>query len=407
MPSGVLPTTYTGRLLKVQVGQESVWGTPTVATSRLMGLKPFPSFKAYAKSTIYDEDRGGLANGYVSNVLKNGGEFSMDYEYMSYEDIIYMLNNTLKAVSPSGGGPYTWTFPGPLTAVNALQPFTVEWGYDIMTGQYAGCIGQKYTLKGEGEKQWDASWSGFFKSYNANLTIAISSSTNASPIAITTATAHGLSTGMQVNITGHLVNTAANGNWVVTVVDSTHFTLNTSTGNGVGSNTGTVTRIETPSIADRTVTAAPFSGVTQLWMESAGGTAGTTAFTGVFLGFEHTGENNVKPLWTGDALTPSNYAYDKFKPTLKLDLIENAQVKAFVEAVLMAGTGAVIRIKQTSGANSAQIDFAGVLTDDPDRYKTKDGAVMISLTLEGRYDGASSLANQVAITIVNGSGSLV
>jgi hypothetical protein len=75
--------------------------------------------------------------------------------------------------------------------------------------------------------------------------VLINSSTNTSPIEITTETAHGLKTGHVVHIKGHLVNTAANntpGNpsWRVTVTGSNSFTLDGSAGNGVGSNTGVV-----------------------------------------------------------------------------------------------------------------------------------------------------------------------
>lgn len=69
---------------------------------------------------------------------------------------------------------------------------------------------------------------------------AIASSTNASPIRITTAAAHGLVTGDKININGHTTNTAANGTWTVTKVDSTKFTLDGSTGNGVGGADGVV-----------------------------------------------------------------------------------------------------------------------------------------------------------------------
>jgi hypothetical protein len=75
--------------------------------------------------------------------------------------------------------------------------------------------------------------------FNAAAPRAIASSTNASPIKITTAAAHGYSTGDKVSIIGHLVNTAANGQWTITVVDADEFTLNGSVGNGVGVATGT------------------------------------------------------------------------------------------------------------------------------------------------------------------------
>jgi hypothetical protein len=66
----------------------------------------------------------------------------------------------------------------------------------------------------------------------------ILSSTNASPIVLTMSNPSTAQTGDTCVVDGHLVNTAANGRWTVTRVDSTHFALNGSTGNGVGANTG-------------------------------------------------------------------------------------------------------------------------------------------------------------------------
>lgn len=83
---------------------------------------------------------------------------------------------------------------------------------------------------------------GTWTSGTLRATIAISSSTNASPIAVT-ATAHGLSTGDVVQIVGHTTNTNANGQWVITSTGANTFTLNGSTGNGVGGATGTVRQI--------------------------------------------------------------------------------------------------------------------------------------------------------------------
>lgn len=71
---------------------------------------------------------------------------------------------------------------------------------------------------------------------------AISSSTNASPISFTVVN-HGYSTGDTVVIYSHAVNTNANGTWNITVTGTNTFTLNGSTGNGVGTNTGAVRKI--------------------------------------------------------------------------------------------------------------------------------------------------------------------
>jgi len=72
------------------------------------------------------------------------------------------------------------------------------------------------------------------------LVTAITSSTNATPIEITTTTNHLLQTGDVVTIVGHTTNTKANGTWVVTRTANTTFTLTGSVGNGVGGATGNI-----------------------------------------------------------------------------------------------------------------------------------------------------------------------
>jgi hypothetical protein len=68
----------------------------------------------------------------------------------------------------------------------------------------------------------------------------ISAATNTSPIQITTSVAHGLVTGQTVTISGVTGNTAANGTWRITVINSTTFTLDGSSGNGTYISGGTV-----------------------------------------------------------------------------------------------------------------------------------------------------------------------
>lgn len=75
----------------------------------------------------------------------------------------------------------------------------------------------------------------------------ISSSTNATPIALTTTAAHGYSVGDIIVVGGHATNTAANGTWQCgagtsgsTINLATKLDGNNSTGNGVGGATGWV-----------------------------------------------------------------------------------------------------------------------------------------------------------------------
>jgi hypothetical protein len=95
--------------------------------------------------------------------------------------------------------------------------------------------------------------------------VAISSSTNANPIVVTTAAAHGYVNGDTVEILGHLVNTAANGGWIVTNLTSTTFSIPTA-GVGVGGATGTVTKQPSDNDLNFTVNSliSDFAGVTSL-----------------------------------------------------------------------------------------------------------------------------------------------
>ncbi len=68
--------------------------------------------------------------------------------------------------------------------------------------------------------------------------LTITGASNASPIVITISN-HGYATGEQVTIADVLGNTAANGDWTITVLTSSTFSLNGSTGNGAYTSGGT------------------------------------------------------------------------------------------------------------------------------------------------------------------------
>lgn len=77
----------------------------------------------------------------------------------------------------------------------------------------------------------------------------VTNASNASPIQITTAVPNTFITGQSIFISGVVGNTAANGPFTITVQDSTHFTLNGSTGNGPYTSSGIVATQFTSSLA--------------------------------------------------------------------------------------------------------------------------------------------------------------
>ena len=70
------------------------------------------------------------------------------------------------------------------------------------------------------------------------MPVAITGASNASPIVISS-TAHGLSTGDAISVSGVAGNTAANGVFTVTKVDDNSFSLNDTTGNAAYTSGGT------------------------------------------------------------------------------------------------------------------------------------------------------------------------
>jgi hypothetical protein len=78
----------------------------------------------------------------------------------------------------------------------------------------------------------------FFRLRSANVPVAVTGATNASPIVVTS-TGHSLNTGDAVSISGVAGNTAANGVFTVTKIDANTFSLNGSTGNAAYVSGGT------------------------------------------------------------------------------------------------------------------------------------------------------------------------
>lgn len=75
-----------------------------------------------------------------------------------------------------------------------------------------------------------------------DFTITKQNCSNETPINVTTTAAHGYSTGAQVTITGAVGNTACNAtDNLITVIDTTHFTLDGTTGNAKWTAGGAIT----------------------------------------------------------------------------------------------------------------------------------------------------------------------
>jgi hypothetical protein len=164
---------------EVQIYKEASYGVTGVPTARLMLLED-ATFNPKTPAKVFRQLHGSLGVGGLGARIFTGGEGNLK-GVLSYDDLGYYFENLFGIVAPSA-------FPV------------------------------------------------------APAAIAIASSTNVNPTVITTAVAHGLVTGNQISILGHLVNTAANGTWIVTVLSTTTFSIPVA-GNGVGAATGTINAV--------------------------------------------------------------------------------------------------------------------------------------------------------------------
>jgi hypothetical protein len=405
MPYTTVINPLNSALKRLQAFRETTWGTKGPATLAWMGVDPNPTIKPYFKPNRFIDQRGSLQESFYSAIAKKGGDFNMK-GFATYEDLIYLLESGLQGgVAATGGPAYVWTFAAPKSAVWAPQAYTFEYGYDFGAVFSMGSIINKWKISGEAEKWWTWDASGFFQSLFFPTQTNIASSTNASPVEITTSGNHGLATGDTVVISGHLTNTGANGTWVIIYVSPTKYTCTASVGNGVGGATGTATKTLTGSIADRTVESI-LMGTTVLAMDPMGTAPGTTTFPGTLLKFELDVDSGVKPDYTAGQLYPTVITFERMKVTMTLDLLYNSYVQTLVQNQLFLNTGVNVQLKSTSGTHVAEIDFCGVLSDDISFYPDKNGAQYITLKLASMYDTAS-MTNSLKVIISNGIAALV
>ena len=120
------------RLRAFQIGAETSWGTAVPATRRLP-LTFNPAFDL--KVTFPTADTGTLDRALAPYKMASdiNGQLTGP---LAYNDVPYLLSAVVKGgVTPTGAGPYTWTFQPAYTSQDVFQTFTAEVG-DETADQY-------------------------------------------------------------------------------------------------------------------------------------------------------------------------------------------------------------------------------------------------------------------------------
>jgi hypothetical protein len=358
--STLLPT----RLITLQSFKESVWGTPGAATAKWMGVQPTPTFKPYLHPEIFDEQRASLAPAFLSAITKEGGEFSLNM-HLTYEDILFMLEGGLQGGVGATGGAGSSVSASPSISHSPSMSASVSSSPSVSVSTSAspsaslsaspssspsGTPGYVYTYDFAGGTT--APWA--VQSY----TLEFGYNFGAIRAMGCTVQKWGIKAEATKNWEGSLSGfyKMHNQNWTITA-----------------------------GLVDRQVEAI-LHGTTQLFMDPAAGTVGTTPYGGTMVSFALEVDNGIKPIWTGD-LMPTTFTYEKAQPTLTLQLLYTSAVKSFLTNYWFNNSSSLIRLKSVgSPGKSAQIDFSGVLADDPTLYGSKDGAQILEVKLAGFYD---------------------
>lgn len=166
-----------------------------------------------------------------------------------------------------------------------------------------------------------------------------------------------------------------------------------------------VTTDTTDSLSDRDVTYA-IGDHAALYIDTAGGTIGSTQITDAFFNFELNIDSNVELVHSLGALTASGYREARWSGELSLVLELTGDTDDYLVAQL--GTSAFverqIRIEYTSGTNVLQLNYAGVLTETPEIFTDEDGTISIEYVWMPKYN--SQLSNWFTASIDNGVSSL-
>ncbi len=188
---------------------------------------------------------------------------------------------------------------------------------------------------------------GVWTSQALQATKSISSSTNATPIAIT-CTSHGYSTGDTVVITGHSTNTNANGTWEITVTGANTFTLDGSAGNGVGGASGTVRlRNNTRVMLTTPVT----QNIASTGPERTAWTASTNALAVLTAGLSPKEGYYTDQITVQTAFTTGKAAYYTLPATL--DLSAYQQVSFWIQLGTLTSGQAELRLCSDSTGDTA------------------------------------------------------
>jgi hypothetical protein len=220
----------------------------------LMGIpdnEPVPTAPNTNRPFIYGSNSGAGPT-YGGIQMRSGNGFNVGFTFRDIFPEMCMIAGWANLDGVSFTSPVYSANAGdcPFTGTTEVLPWEI-WGgvlndpqlglpYGVNGPPIYYILNQRFMGTAPYLRQGRTNFGNFTLSTESTATSTITTATQANPIQITTSAVNALVTGQTVVITGVLGNTAANGTWVITVIDNTHFTLNNSKGNNAYAGGGTV-----------------------------------------------------------------------------------------------------------------------------------------------------------------------
>ena len=397
----VASTLEATRLLRLQLGQETTWGTNVPATAILHGVSPVPQITPMLKVMQHDEQLGALTPSFRSNLTATGGTWSHAGNVL-YEDIVYTLAQAFGLPTPALVSPKT------ITAISkAAAAVVTSVGHGLVT---AGSPTAQVLITGSNSTPTIDGVQTITYVSADTFSVPVNTSSGATgsagsvsktvswtftpPVAATfTPVSYTMELGNvqgtdDVEAAGCLLQT-----WNIKGELSKALTYDAK-GFFKAFTTGTLAS----ALALRSVETA-LTPSTALALDVSLATPGTTAFASTLVTFDVSGTTGLQPVYAGGALAPASFVYAKQDCGLKIGLLYNSTLATYINANAGAGLPMVIQLKATSGVKSIEIDYSGVLKSDPVYWGDSQGAQIVELDLGAQYDTA--LANYMKVVVTN------
>lgn len=153
----------TSALRVVQFGRESTYGTGVAAAAIMSGVTE-ASFTPNAVNTMTRTLQGSFAP--ATSVTQTYRSASASIAgYLTPEDFIYILDSGVRgSISPSGAGPYLYTYNFPTTASPATRSRTLEFYDGQQAWEMPGGIVESFTITAESNEDsfvmFESEWLG-------------------------------------------------------------------------------------------------------------------------------------------------------------------------------------------------------------------------------------------------------